>query len=343
MPNCILCGAEGVEIEGSPAVWSHPDRDDCTVPFVDAHGVALDKFPAEAPRESLLDFALGAQTHTPVRVALPLAFNDQGYAYPGGASTGRGWSSVSTFQRCPYLWARKYVEGVVDASPYESPALAFGSLIHAFLAVYYTRQQDDSYTLDLTQLRDDLIRRGVDSSTVLGAFSLFDSYKLTYPDDNWDVLAVEYDLKDPRSNDSCRFDLIAYLPEAIGDRPAGTWIVEHKTASRFDKATIEGWVNDGEVIGQQALWSSLGLHHRFGPLQGTIVNILGKQKTPQFHRQVVPVVDGNIASHRDDLRRWAGLIQLAKSTGCFPRSRTSCVNRWGLCSEWDHCAGGGVL
>jgi len=117
----------------------------------------------------------------------------------------------------------------------------------------------------------------------------------------------------------------------------GTYVFEHKTAGRFDMDTIDGWANDGEILGEIALWKRLGLDKRFGELRGVVVNIIGKQKEPKFHRTIVAPSSLQLASHLDDLRRWDGLIQLSRSTNNFPHARSNCIGRYGRCDHWDHC------
>jgi hypothetical protein len=174
---------------------------------------------------------------------------------------------------------------------------------------------------------------------VTEAWRVFCAYAIYYQDEEIMPLAIEYDLKDPRTQESCRFDLIAFFPHAHGDRPAGTFNVEHKSASRFDYDTLTAWSGDGEVLGQIALWDELKLHKRFGTLRGVIVNLLGKQKEPKFHRTIVAPSSYQIEQHLDDLKKWEGLIQLSRGTGIFPRARGNCINRWGRCQNFDHCGG----
>jgi len=116
-------------------------------------------------------------------------------------------------------------------------------------------------------------------------------------------------------------------------------IVTHNTAGRFDDDTLSGWTNDGEILGEVMLWRRLGLDKRFGDLRGVVVNILGKQpKNPKFHREYVAPSSLQLEQHKVDLRHHEGLIQLARSTGIFPRSRNNCIGRWGKCDRWEECA-----
>jgi hypothetical protein len=114
-------------------------------------------------------------------------------------------------------------------------------------------------------------------------------------------------------------------------------IVTHNTASRFDQNTLEGWVGDGEILGQIDIWQRLKLDRRFGPLRGVLINLIGKQKLPEFHRTVAAPTAFAIDQHRRDLYQWNAKIQLAKASKVFERSRANCIHRFGRCQWWDHC------
>jgi len=337
--NCLLCDAPLEPLDVSHQ--THPKVDDCLVRITDAWGVAIDEPIAQgsgkvaAAEPMQLDI-----TFFPfVDEVLGEIFEAAGLPRLGGMSSGRGWSSFSTFQRCPYAWNRRYVLKTRPTFLVESPSLAIGSLIHTFLAVHYVRMMDASFPLTAEQVYDQA-KRKANPQFVEDSWRVFTAYRLFYTHEVVQPLAIEHDLRDPRSGESCRYDGVFFYPESIAGRPPGTYIVEHKSASRFDNDTLEGWVNDGEVIGEVALWKRLGLDHRFGKLQGVIVNLLGKQKAPQFHRTVVSPESWQIDGHLDDLRRYEGLIQLARSSNNFPRARQGCIGRYGRCDYFDHCATG---
>ena len=329
--TCLLCGAL---LDPRGSFQAHPDTEDCTVRYTDAWGVAI-----EEPAASTEAGQISVAAYPFVEDVLGEVFAASGLERLGGASTGRGWSSFSTFQRCPLLWKRKYIEKRKPALLMESPSLAVGTLVHVFLAAHYSRRADPSYPLGPDEIFAG-VRAKADPKFVEEAWRLFRAYALYYSGEVIEPIAVEYDLKDPRTGESCRYDLVAFFPESIAGRPAGTYIVEHKTAGRFDADTIDGWVNDGEIIGEVALWKKLGLDHRFGKLQGILVNIIGKQKDPQFHRTFISPESWQVDAHLDDLRRWEGLITLAQATDNFPRARSGCVTRYGRCTYWDACATG---
>lgn len=316
----------------------HPETDDCDVRLTDAWGVAI----AEAKVDDVVHEPpeqIDIKTYPFVDEVLAELFAKAAVPRLGGVSSGRGWSSISHFQRCPYAWNRRYRQQKKPWFLVESPSLAIGTMIHTFLASYYTLMIEPDFELT-PEVIYEVTKRFANPAFVEEAWRVFVAYRLYYSLEVIQPLAIEYDLKDPRTGESCRFDLIAFFREAIDGRTPGTYVLEHKSASRFDSDTLDGWPNDGEVIGQVALWKRLGLDLRFGKLQGVIVNILGKHKVPQFHRTTVSPESWQIEAHLDDLRRWEGLIQLSVSTNSFPRARNGCLNRFGRCDYFDHCATG---
>lgn len=337
--TCLLCDAPLEPLEDGRQ--GHPEAADCLVRLTDAWGVAVDE-PAFAEGSgpivaSPMQFDLAFFPF--VDDVLMEIFDAAGLPRLGGQSSGHGWSRFSTFQRCPYAYKKRYVTKERPTFLVESPSLAIGSLVHTFLAVHYIRMMDASYPLTPEQIYDQAVRKA-NPQFVEDSWRVFTAYRIFYIHEVVQPLAIEHDLRDPRTGESCRYDGVFFYPESIAGRPAGTYIAEHKSCSRFDGDTLEGWVNDGEVIGEVALWKKLGLDHRFGKLQGVIVNLLGKQKAPQFHRAWISPESWQIEGHLDDLRRHDGLIQLARSTNSFPRSRAGCISRYGRCDYFDHCATG---
>lgn len=346
--RCLLCGRELTQIAHD--LQQHPEAIDCDVKYTDEWGINVDVVfddpePESEPEPSKpyeieIDGETSVvQTFPPVDEVLGEIFDEHQLAKLGGISSGRGWSSFSTFERCDYLWKLKYLEGRTPRLFVERESLAIGALIHAFLALYYTGMMAESpYRVLTPESVYDRIVAKANPAYVQEAWRVFNAYRLYYKFDQITPLAVELDLRDPRTGESCRYDLIAYLDRELEDAPPGTYIIEHKSSGRFDNDFLFGWPNDGEVIGQVALWQKLGLDKRFGELRGTIMNLLGKQKEPKFHRTFVAPSSFRVQSHLDDLRRVEGLINLAKSTNSWPRKRANCINRYGRCDYYDHCA-----
>lgn len=334
--TCLLCGRALKTLRDGRQ--EHPIVADCQVTFTDQWGVSLDdEQPIDVLRQ--IDRGFFVDTFTPVDVATLAAFTKRKLPRLGGPSTGFGWSSFGLFQRCQYAWKLRYVDRAQPLVMVESPALAVGGLFHTFIALWYMKRLDPSYGISPEELHAELAAV-CNPAFVAEAWRVFRAYALHYKFEEITPLALEYDLVDPRTNESCRYDMIAYIEHERPNLLPGTYVVEHKTASRFDYDTLLAWPNEGEVLGQIDLWERLKLEKRFGPLQGVIINITGKQKDPQFHRTIVAPSTWAIDSHRDDLRRWNATMQIAKATNSFPRSRRNCVDRYGRCDWYDHCATG---
>lgn len=251
----------------------------------------------------------------------------------GGAS-GRGWSSYATFQRCPYLYKVTYIDGERGVA---AMALETGSAFHTFMALHYLWMLDENLSLTPDVCRDELMNSGARVEAILAGWKCYESYRDHYANDYLYPLAIEDWAQGHRGN-TCRYDLIA---KVVADQPgiqAGTWIIEHKTAARFTADLLEGWHNDGEILGQIMVWKQAKLDKKYGKLRGTIVNIVGKQKIPQFQRVVVPAQAWHVSGHDDDLKVWAALQEMYRATDTWPKARNNCVHRYGLCSLFQHCS-----
>ena len=281
------------------------------------------------------------QFKTSMDDGLNQAFESFGLPRLGGAS-GRGWSMYTALQRCPYLYFRKYREPLTDGDPRgESINLAIGSCFHAFMALYYYPSYttaDGCIVPAPLELKDKLLELDVDAEALAEAWRLYGAYQFHYESEIWNPLAVELHASHPNGA-TCRYDLIVEIPEATSDYPAGTYIVDHKTMSRFDGASLEAWMSDGEIIGQQWIYEAAGLSETYGELTGSIVNIVGKQKVPQFARMVIPFESDRTARHGREIAAWNSQIAIHSATELWPRARGNCVGRYGLCDLFTHCVG----
>ena len=269
----------------------------------------------------------------PVDDALKDIFDKYKMERLGGAS-GRGWSSYATFQRCPYLYKVTYVDGERGVA---AKALEVGSLFHTFMALHYTWMLDDNLQLNPHVCREELMNAGVRAESIIEGWRVYDSYAMHYEADYLYPLGIEEWAQGDHGN-TCRYDLIARVDEAQPGIIPGTYIVEHKTASRFTADLLEGWHNDGEVLGQIMVWKQAKLDKKYGKLRGTIVNIAGKQKTPQFQRVIVPAQAWHVREHTEDLKVWAALQEMYRATNTWPKARNNCVHRYGLCQLFQHCS-----
>lgn len=265
----------------------------------------------------------------------------------GGAS-GRGWSRWATLQRCPYLHYQKYFAPAEQRlSVGAGFARTVGSLMHVFHALHYWPDQDmvtkDGQVIPPVtpeDYRDVVLALGGIADACAEAWRLYEAYRFRWENDYLVPLAVELHAADPVTRDTCRYDLVARVDEPQETITPGNWIVELKTASRFDESTLEGWRNDGEVMGELMLWEPAGLVDKYGPLEGVIINLVGKQKIPQFMRIPIPIATWRTQSHRRDLDMWKSIEELFRTTNRWPRSRSNCTTKYGLCEMFDWCGTG---
>lgn len=254
--------------------------------------------------------------------------------YPGGASVGRGWSSQASLQSCPWYYKRTYIDGRKSSTK----AMNIGTLVHLGLAVDYLGMRPEGYGLTSSELYTLLLERSTTRGLdIVEARRLVEAYNAHYENDYFEkILSVEESVCDKDGN-SCRWDLVAQVGEG-SDLVPGTYVVDHKTASRFDAGTLDGWANNGELLGEMLHYKNLGFDAIYGDLQGLIVNIIGKQKTPQFARVVLPVNAKLLSEHEDDLKKWNAAREFYKATNFWPKARANCIGQYGKCGLYDECA-----
>jgi hypothetical protein len=303
-------------------------------------------FVKEPDPEVLVSFRL----FTPTENALQATFKEYGVPFLGGTSGMEGWSSISLFQRCPYAWARRYLPHYFPrGEPTEFELMdafstSVGSLAHVLLAVFYTQKIDPKYPLSPEIVKQGCDKRSVDPAIVEEAWRLFNAYRIFYKFETIKPVMVEALFVDEATKRTCRTDLL--VVETADDRghPPGLYVCDHKTSQRFDDATLTGWHNDGGIIQQAdifaATWEKQPEYQKYGPLQGVIVNIIGKQKTPEFFRAFVHPSRFQVDQHRLEALWWQAQKQMCLATGVFPRARNGCITRYGKCSEWEHCVTG---
>ena len=350
-----MCGSVCQETS-SEKLFLHPVGTGCLVQVVDDVGASLDHayvvedgtiYEKEPDPEQLISLRL----FTPTDNALKAIFGQYNVPLLGGTSGIEGWSSISTFQRCPYAWARTYLPELFTWGPLtefdyqDAFGLAVGSVAHALLAVYYSQKIDTSYPLSPELLRAGLDKLSVDPAIVAEAWRLFSAYRIFYKFETLKPVKVEALYIDPASKRSCRTDSLVI--ETADDRghPPGLYVMDHKTAQRFDDTTLTGWHNDGGIIQQADIfastWEQQPEYQKYGPLQGVIVNIIGKQKeAPQFFRAFVHPSHFQVEQHRAEAPVWQAQRNLCIATGIFPRARNGCITRYGKCSHWEHCVTG---
>jgi hypothetical protein len=253
-------------------------------------------------------------------------------AQPVDKDTGRGWTRYETLMRCTKLYEYKYrqvdAEGNRLYNISSSDALDTGIFFHAFMDMLYTVRMDNSKP-EPRWAYDKLLDMNVNPKALGEAWRLFSAYVDNYEGEDLTPVAVE--ARHKYDGMSCRYDLVA----KVGDK---IHIVEHKTARMFDFNTLHSWDLHGELLTQLMIWRACKLDDVYGKLDSIIVNIIGKQKVPNFHREVVAIDWKLVDAHIGTLKWWDGIETLCRASGYYPRNNAGCVNRYGRCEFYEECS-----
>lgn len=276
-----------------------------------------------------------------IDAASDLLFTSVGLPKLGGISSTRGWSSISAFQRCRYLWKQKYA----DRKPLVGPgpaALEIGSITHLLLAVRYSQRIHKDYPISVEDTVEFLRKAPVTPAFVDESWRLYDAYVGHWRDEAWMTpLAVEELAVDPRTGFSCRWDLVFRVDKPFENLLPGVYVCNTKTSSDAGMTTRERWRNDGQILGEIDLYRQLKYEKRWGELRAACINLIVKTKVPQFMRFWVLPNNAVLRDHHKSLKIWSAEMDQAIATNVFPKSRSSCVNQYRmLCEMFDECAGG---
>ncbi len=268
--KCVLCSAS-LAPTLYDALFAHPAGGDCSVRVTNVLGLSVDDlyfiaeddgqvYSREVEAEAAPSFGGPDLTMTPgydpggasafmsVDGAARRLFENAGLPFLGGMSGLRGWSSISTYQTCPYLWSMKYGgagTAIVNPDVPKGEALEIGSLVHLFLAIYYmviiqnnpatadTKMYPAGYPITPQDAIAFLRHMLVTPAYVDHAWSLFEAYCIEHQDElSWMTpLAVEHLAMDPRDGVSCRWDLVFRIDHThLGQLP-GVYVSNLKTES----------------------------------------------------------------------------------------------------------------
>lgn len=263
--------------------------------------------------------------------------------FSGGSS--RGWSRYSTLQRCPRLYRLKYIDNRTDHTEFSevSESLEVGTVFHAFLSMYYSKNW---WTPE--ELLEKLLKENCSATFVAEGWRVFDAYRNEYAFDYIEPLGVEVTAVDVNGN-SCRYDLIARIKANVqggknlqhGLIPGGVYIFEHKTVKTFFDKTQDGWDMDGEIRGELALWDRCDNLRQYGKLSGLVINLISREKKPKAKRTLIVSTDFAMKHHLQTLDEWTQIEDIYKARGVWPQAMSNCVNKYGRCQFFNYCRNGG--
>ena len=206
-------------------------------------------------------------------------------------SSGTGISYYSDFAACPR-------RGNLQKTAVQEPkkALLTGQYVHMLLEFYYTDPD-----MSLKTFQHDFGTSDPDDLAMAcwsEAVTLFKHYRQKFPRDEWRTVAAEVPYETDNatvvgvSPFTCRFDMVVEVgPEHISDLEKtrgldlapGMYIVDHKTTGYLSNGVRLMYEHSYQFIAYQLAGQQI-----YPDLQGLIVNVLQKGKTPKFESILLP-------------------------------------------------------
>lgn len=244
--------------------------------------------------------------------------------------TEKGWSILSRYMACP----KRFELSIGATRSSSGEATQIGIAFHQVMELHYMPRDVVTPESFLTCLERHDIKVGSE------ARRLYEAYVEQYRDEGYlTPLAVEAEHYDPDLDVTIRMDMVAQIK---GHRlyPRGVYIIDHKTSGRFDRTLENEWASNGQVLLYSWVFQKLNLAEHYATneiFQGVMINVIGKQKKPRFMRIHVPPIDSTLKGFDEEVRYWSGRLRESRLLGYFPRNRSSCVGRYGLCPFQERC------
>lgn len=179
------------------------------------------------------------------------------------------YSSWATFRDCRMKFWWRYVEGIVPTVT--DPALSFGSLIHEALRLWHQ-------TRDLNMVREEIRLQTLkeeDRVHRLKALAMLEGYAATYPEEAFEVVALERkfkgEIRNPETNCASRSFILAGKVDGVVRQGGRYYLLEHKTASQIDGGYLEKLWCDFQI----SLYSRY-LEGEGFLVEGVVYNVLQK-------------------------------------------------------------------
>jgi hypothetical protein len=230
------------------------------------------------------------------------------------------------------------VVGLRSEKPQE--ALDTGTIFHKCLELYYSGLKTTKDTVKAEELVWKAMRP---METATGwekewgtVERMVTNYFNTYAQrDRFEVLDVEVTLQTRQDG----FPYSARLDTLIVDKAVkggALWVLEHKSASRIDNDTVDGYSLDLQVLGQYYLVERCYLSKKLPPFMGVMVNIVTKHVSTQFERVRVQPSREMVNQFVLDMKRAEQMRKIAENLK-YPRNLASCVRRYGRCQYFEVC------
>lgn len=248
------------------------------------------------------------------------------------ATTATEWghSRWETLERCPRAYELRYVKQVT--APAMNNAAAIGIATHRGLAEYYLMMKLGKFSRQSIDRAIDLGPEDVfvkaEAKRLLTAYIAYWEEK-----ERWEVVDVEraVQILIPSRGRivpfTMRLDLVV--------RESGRLVlVDHKTAAaNRGEFALEHAVNS-QFVGSAAAWPY------DEPLAFVTLNRIIRTRVPNFDRHSFAITDAQIKEWKRDHIMLDGDRRRYERAGHYPKHRSSCQGRYGLCDYYNVCHGG---
>lgn len=192
------------------------------------------------------------------------------------------YSALNCFRNCPRKYQLRYVEGL--RRPERPDALAFGSVIHDALEMWYLLVGDANRLFKVLDFIDaQYPHREHDPDQRHRwhlARAMFQGYASRYPDEDFEVVEVEKEftaeIRNPDTGRPSQTFVIAGKADGIVRLDGDLYLLEHKTASSITGDYLDRLWTDTQIALYSHYLRELGY-----PIVGVIYNVLLKSRLKQ--------------------------------------------------------------
>jgi hypothetical protein len=256
----------------------------------------------------------------------------------------RGWHRVASILTCPRL-SRLELAGELPQT--ESVYLIRGSLLHVGLAHYYQQKKDVAVGEDPARwLQPD---QAVATLAAQEGAAWVDEVDLVttaladylryWSQEDWKPLEVEHELRARIPHPVLKGETFLFTQRAdliVEDEAGQVWIVDHKTASRINNASLDQYILSGQMVGYQHFGRAI-YGARFA---GVILNRIKIYAPLEYDRRALPPAPVATAGFVKTLQ-WAEyldhIVPMDPAQAPMATRDSACYGKYGKCSAFNHC------
>jgi len=242
---------------------------------------------------------------------------------------------MSAWARCPRWYEIRHNRGLTTKGQ-PSAALAYGSLVHEGLAMWYKTKNKEATAqtmIDAEYPELEIEEFRTRERAIRKVFEYIGYYE-------------EHDMINDVILNETPFELVSDDGFRWGGRmdllvryKGSPWVVDHKTTARFQKGFFEQFKNSNQMAGY--VWAATQMHGE--PVKGVIINCIVTHKIPkpiegQVHRQPILFPEYKVEEWKRTMINRYQEIHRAHLSEYFPPCWDNCVNKYGKCSAFDICS-----